>query len=62
MSNSATSAAEAVSDVISQEAAMRCIHVPRFDTTVASQIARKMEIRSGPQGDSLDWLTACLLL
>ena len=35
------------SDVISQPAPMSCIHVPRFETIVASHRLRKRALRSG---------------
>ena len=51
---SATSAADAVSDVMSHDAATSCIQVPRFETRVASQIARNRRLRSGVHGDAED--------
>jgi len=36
---------------MSQDAATRCIQVPRFEATDAIQIARKSVIRSGLHGD-----------
>src|SRR5262245_48397216 len=50
--NSATSAADVVSDVISQAAATTCIHEPMLDASDATHSARKTRLRSGSHGDA----------
>src|SRR5262245_31014365 len=50
--SSATSAADVVSDVISQAAATTCIHEPMLDANDATHKARKTLLRSGSHGDA----------
>ncbi len=51
---SATSRVDVVSDVMSQVAAVSCIHDPTLDATVASQSARKTGWRRGSQAEAAD--------
>src|SRR6185436_3665661 len=57
-STNATSAGDAVSEVISQPAPTSCIHVPTFDTIVAIHSPRKSLLCSGLHGEAAALLRA----